>query len=278
MANDIRTNLADTGGEPGSLLRFWRDLRGKSQLELSFDSGISQRHISFVESGRSVPGRQTLLNLAEALDIPLRERNALLLSAGYAPKYSEAPLDAPELRSVHRVLELMLRQHEPYPALVMDRHWNVLMTNDAAPRFFQRFVDLGAYPRPRNILRMMFDPQALRPAIANWDEAGRNLILRVHREATRGVLDPTTRTLLDELLAYPGVDPDWKVLRAATGAGALPFVPIGFTYRGRVLSYFSLVSTVGTPQTASLQELRVETMFPADPETEAWHADVMAPE
>lgn len=129
-------------GDLGSLLRYWRDVRGVSQLDLSLEAGISQRQISFIESGRSVPGRDTLLTLAQTLDVPLRERNALLLAAGYAPIYSEAPWNAQEMHGVVRALERIVRQHEPFPALVMDRDWNVLMTNDAAPRFFNCFIDM----------------------------------------------------------------------------------------------------------------------------------------
>lgn len=126
--------------ELGVLLRHWRDLRGKSQFDLSLDTGVSQRHISFIESGRSAPGRQTLLEIAQALDIPLRDRNTLLLAAGYAPIYSEGAWNGPEMQSVTGALERMLRQHEPFPAVVMDRYWDVLMTNEAAPRFFNCFI------------------------------------------------------------------------------------------------------------------------------------------
>ena len=118
------------------LLRGWRDLRGKSQLELSLDAGISQRHLSFIETGRSVPSRETLLQVAKALDIPLRERNALLLAAGYASVYPETAWDAPEMAAINAALRRMLRQHEPFPAIVIDRYWDVVLTNDAAPRFF----------------------------------------------------------------------------------------------------------------------------------------------
>ncbi|MGF6937400.1 transcriptional regulator with XRE-family HTH domain [Paraburkholderia sp. UCT70] len=135
-------------GDLGSLLRYWRDVRGVSQLDLSLEAGISQRQISFIESGRSVPGRDTLLTLAQTLDVPLRERNALLLAAGYAPIYSEAPWNAQEMHGVVRALERVVRQHEPFPALVMDRDWNVLMTNDAAPRFFNCFIDMTAREGP----------------------------------------------------------------------------------------------------------------------------------
>jgi transcriptional regulator with XRE-family HTH domain len=146
----------------GAFLRYWRQQRGKSQLDLSLDTGVSQRHISFVESGRSVPSRELLLSLAKTLDVPLRERNILLLASGYAPVYLESTWDAPEMAVVNRVIDLMLRQHEPHPALVLDRYWNVLKTNDASPRFFVSFVDLSKRQKPRNLLHLMFDPDGMK--------------------------------------------------------------------------------------------------------------------
>jgi transcriptional regulator with XRE-family HTH domain len=164
--------------ELGDLLRSWRDMRGVSQLDLSLEAGVSQRQISVIESGRSVPGRDTLLTLAQTLDVPLRERNALLLAAGYAPVYSEAPWNAHEMHSVIAALERVVRQHEPFPAIVMDRHWNVLMTNDAAPRFFDCFIDMASRKSPRNMLHLIFDPQGMRPFVADWDTVSRRTICR----------------------------------------------------------------------------------------------------
>ena len=136
----------------GDLLRFWRQERGKSQLDLSLDTGISQRHLSFVESGRSVPSRDLLSTVSEALNIPLRERNALLLAARYAPLYSDRSLDDGQMAVITHAIDRILRQQEPHPALVLDRYWNVIRTNDGAPRFFGSFVDLEARSRPRNLL------------------------------------------------------------------------------------------------------------------------------
>src|SRR5882757_3727797 len=167
----------------GVLLRYWRDLRGRSQLDLSLDTGISQRQISFIESGRSVPGRQTLMTIAQALDIPLRDRNNLLLAAGYAPMFSEAAWDSAEMTSVTNALTRMLRQHEPFPALVMDRYWNVLMTNESAPRFFGCFIDMAARQGPRNMLHLVFDPDGMRPFVADWEGVAKSLIQRVYRES-----------------------------------------------------------------------------------------------
>lgn len=263
-------------GELGNLLRYWRDVRGVSQLDLSLEAGISQRQISFIESGRSVPGRDTLLILAQTLDVPLRERNALLLAAGYAPMYSEAPWNAQEMHSVVRALERVVRQHEPFPAIVMDRDWNVLMTNDAAPRFFGHFVDMAAREGPRNMLHLMFDPQGMRPFVADWDNVARSLLQRVHRESVGHVVDGTTQHLLDELLAYPDVPRDWKTHQITSSAPSMPVIPLNFVSEGAVLRYFSMVTTVGAPQNVAAQELRLESMFPADDETEARHMQLLA--
>src|SRR5215468_3293212 len=190
-ASDIKT----AANPAGILLRQWRDIRGKTQLDLSLDAGVSQKHISFVESGRSIPSREMLLALAQALDVPLRERNGLLVAAGYAPLYSDQALDAPVMNSISKALQRMLRQHEPFPAMVMDRYWNVLMTNDAAPRLFNCFIDMTARPSPRNLLHLMFDPGGMRPFVANWPQTASGLLGRV---------DERTKRLLAELSQYPG--------------------------------------------------------------------------
>jgi transcriptional regulator with XRE-family HTH domain len=271
-----KTDPRDSGGELGHMLRHWRNLRGKSQLELSLDTGVSQRHLSFIESGRSVPGRQTLVNIAQSLDVPLRDRNRLLLAAGFAPIYSEDAWNAREMQGITRALARVLRQHEPYPAVVMDRYWNVFMANESAPRFFNSFIDFGARPKPRNILHLMFDPAGMRPFIVNWQSASRGLIERIHREAVGHFMDEKTRDLLTALLAYPDVDRDVEVTDDIGQEPALPVIPLNFAKDGRVLNYFSMVSTVGTPQTIAAQELRVECMFPMDEMTEVYHHELMA--
>jgi transcriptional regulator with XRE-family HTH domain len=263
-ASEIKT----AANSAGALLRQWRDIRGKTQLDLSFDAGVSQKHISFVESGRSVPSRQMLLDLAEALDVPLRERNVLLLAAGYAPSYSDPALDTPAMTSIHRALHRMLRQHEPFPAIVLDRYWNVLMTNEAAPQLFNCFVDLSARPTPRNLLHLMFDPDGMRPFVANWPQTARGLLARVYREAVGRVIDVKTKALLEELSQYPGVKAEW---RAPLADDAMPMVRLSFVKGGVTLDYFSLITTVGTPQTVTAEELRLECMFPVNEATEAAH-------
>jgi hypothetical protein len=180
------------------------------------------------------------------------------------------------MQGITRALERVLLQHEPYPAVVMDRYWNVFMTNEAAPRFFNSFIDLGARPRPRNILHLMFDPAGMRPFIANWQSASRGLIERIHREAVGNFMDEKTKDLLASLRAYPDVESDMKATDGAGDEAALPVIPLSFTKEGRVLNYFSMVSTVGTPQTIAAQELRIECMFPLDEMTEVYHQEIMA--
>ncbi|WGS52681.1 helix-turn-helix transcriptional regulator [Paraburkholderia sp. D15] len=267
-----------SSNELGALLRHWRDMRGVSQLDLSFNAGVSQRHISFIESGRSVPSRQMVLDIAQTLDVPLRERNTLLLAAGYAPVYADTAWNAAEMQSVTKALDRMLRQHEPFPAIVMDRYWNVLMTNASAPRFFNCFIDMAARKGPRNMLHLIFDPDGMRPFVAEWQTVADSLIQRVHRESVGRVIDDTTRELLDALRAYPDVAVDLSSGRASNtdpASTSMPVIPIGFIKNGRVLKYFSMVASVGTPQTIAAQELRIECMFPADDETEALHLEML---
>src|SRR5262252_4245203 len=264
-ASDIKT----AANPAGILLRQWRDIRGKTQLDLSLDAGVSQKHISFVESGRSIPSREMLLALAQALDVPLRERNGLLVAAGYAPLYSDQALDAPVMNSISKALQRMLRQHEPFPAIVMDRHWNVLMTNDATPRLFNCFIDMAARPNPRNLLHLMFDPAGMRPFVANWPETARGLLGRVYREALGRVIDDRTKALLAELSHYPGVKPEW---RAPSPGESMPMIPLTFVKDGVRLKYFPMITQFGTPQSVTTQELRLECMFPADDATEAEHS------
>jgi len=267
-----RLAASASGTALGDLLRHWRDARGKSQLDLSVDSGISQRHISFIESGRSVPRRQTLLQLAKTLDVPLREHNTLLLAAGYAPAYAEADWGAPEMHVITGALKRMLRQHEPFPALVMDRYWNVLLTNEAAPRFFGRFIDLSRHPQPRNMLHLMFNPDAMRPFISNWGEVAPSLLDRIRRESVGRIVDERTKALTASLLAYPDAR-----LGMDSGAASIstPVIPLSFEKNGRVLNYFSMVTTLGSPQSIAAQEFRVECMFPADDLTELNHEILM---
>jgi transcriptional regulator with XRE-family HTH domain len=251
----------------GELLRRWRRVRGLSQLGLALEASTTPRHVSFVESGRSQPSRAMVLRLARVLDVPLRERNQLLLAAGYAPAYRESGLDGDHAARVRDALERILAAHEPYPAVVMDRHWNVVDANAAAGRFFAWL--LGSRAEPANVIRLMFAPDGLRPHVTNWEATAEALIQRLHREAVGGVPDAETIALRDAALAQPGVPAAWRLPDPSHAPP--PVVPVAFAKDGLALSYFSTVTTLGTPQDALLQEIRIESFFPAD-EVTAAHA------
>lgn len=252
----------------GALLQFWRRTRNLSQLALAHEANISPRHVSFVETGRAKPSRRMVLQLAETLAVPFRERNELLLAAGFAPVYREATLDDADLAPVRIALDAILRQQEPFPAVAMNRRWDIVATNESASRFFNLLLaghapaDLTAHP---NVLRLMFDPRGLRPAVTNWNEVAPQLLQRVHREAVGGVVDATTRKLLDEVRSYPGVPERWQA--PDTEKPLLPVLPIRFRTGDRAFDFFSAVTVLGTPQDVTSQELRIECFFPADDAT-----------
>jgi len=212
--------------------------------------------------------------LAGALDVPLRERNAMLLAAGFAPVYPERALDAPELTAVKAALDAILGQQEPFPAVVMNRGWDIVARNRAAQRFFGFLLGAERAPDPRpdvrsdarpNVLRMILGPDGIRSCVANWEAVAQTLIRRVHRETVGGVADAATEALLAEVLAYPGVAEAWG--RADRELAALPIVPVTFRKDRRVFSFFSTVTTLGTPQDVTAQELRIECFFPLDDDT-----------
>jgi transcriptional regulator with XRE-family HTH domain len=251
----------------GTLLRHWREVRHLSQLALAGEVATTQRYLSFIESGRSQPSRAMVLRLARALDVPIRERNQLLLAAGYASLYREAGLASEEATQVRAAVERMLEAHEPYPAVVMDRHWNVTTSNSAADAFFGWLLGDRELEEPANVIRLMFDPDGLRPFVRNWEEIAEALIQRVHREAVGGFPDTETVALLEQALAYPGVPSEWRTPDFRTSP--LPVVPVEWEKDRLALSYFSTVTTLGTPQDAMLQEIRIESFFPTDEPTAA---------
>jgi transcriptional regulator with XRE-family HTH domain len=232
-----------------------------SQLQLSVNAGVSTRHLSFIESGRSKPSRDMLLLLAQALDIPLREQNALLHAGGFAEPWSAASFDSRELDSVRRALAFVLERSEPNPCIVVDRHWNVLQTNNAALRLLGWLLDPDALAaiQPLNASRLLFS-MALRPHIINWHDAASSFIQRLHREAMSG--DPKSAELVKDALSAPGVPSDWRVpnLEAAT----LPFVPLVLEKNGTRISLFTTITSLGTPLDVTLQELRIESYLPTD--------------
>ena len=255
----------------GPMLRAWRRRRGASQLALALQSGVSQRHVSFLESGRAKPSREMVVQLTSALDVPLRQRNAMLLAAGFAPVYRESNLAAPELAPVRQAIERMLKQQEPYPAVVIDRLWNLLQANDAA-NAFTMFLFEGPPPPPPpgkapNLLRWLLDPKALRSKISNWEEVARYLISTTYAEILADGGEPKALAFIEEIMAFPEVPASFRRVRFEERPS--PVVTIDYLVGGKALSVFTTIATLGTPQDVTLQEVRVECFFPADDRSDA---------
>ncbi len=254
------------------LLKSWRDTRKCSQLDLALSSHISQRHVSFMESGRARPSREMVLQLSEALEIPLRERNTLLTAAGFAAMYRESDLNSPAMAPVREALKLMLEHQEPNPVSVVDREWNVLMINRAMLRVFSLAGDPAVmWERvcpggPHNVLKMTFPPDGFRPYIVNFAEAAPVLLNRTRREAAASG-NAKLLALLDEILAYPGIPEAWKA--PDWQAPPPPVLPLELARGELRLKLFSMITTFGTPQDITTDELRVESFFPADEATAA---------
>ena len=251
----------------GRLLREWRSRRRVSQLDLASEAGVSSRHVSFIETGRAQPSREMILMLARVLDVPLRDRNELLVAAGYAAMYRATDLDSPALEQARRAVEFMLKQQEPYPAIVVDRSWNLLKANNGAVKLVETFADPGAANEwGGNAMRLMFHPRGLRAHIVNWEAMAAALVQWLHRDVLSGIGGDETRRLRDELLSYPGVPPRWRTLDLDVSTA--PFLAIDFAKDELHLRFFSTLTTLGTPHDITLQELRVEAFFPADAQTE----------
>lgn len=251
----------------GRLLKQWRSVRRMSQLELALEAGVSARHLSFVETGRSRPSRRMLLLLADVLSVPLRERNMLLEAAGYARYYRETGLSDPELAHVRQVIEFIIKRHEPYSAVVVDRHWNVLIANRPHERMLAHLLEDRSIDEATagNLLRLTFDPMGLRPCISNWEEVARALVDRVHREVGASP-DEESEALLEELLSYPGVPDRWRVPDLTRPPPVV--IPIRLRAGELELALFSAITTLGTAQDVTLHELRIESFFPADEATD----------
>ncbi|GIE46706.1 transcriptional regulator [Amorphoplanes nipponensis] len=241
----------------GVLLRGWRGNRRLSQLQLAGRAGVSARHLSFVETGRARPTREMILRLAEELAVPLRARNALLLAGGFAPAYPEGDLRGPGLAAVLASLRAVLAGHEPYPAVLIDRHWTLVDANAGVP-----LLTAGAAPEllepPVNVLRLSLHPDGMAPRIRNLGEWRAHILHRLDRQAL-ATGDPVLRSLHDELLALPGGS------AAARTDGLV--VPLRYAVDGRELSFFSVTSVLGTPLDVTLDELAVESFLPADAAT-----------
>jgi transcriptional regulator with XRE-family HTH domain len=261
-----RTNAAGTMLPIGRLLRSWRERRHLSQIDLANAAEISPRHISFLETGRSAPSRAMLLRLSERLDIPLRERNTLLLSAGYAPMYSERPFDDPALSQARAAVEMVIAGHEPYPAVAVDRHWTVVSAN-AALRYLLKDLDPTLLEPPVNVLRLALHPKGLAPRVENYAQLRVHLLSRLRRQID-ATADPVLADLLEELAALPspattGVPEPARDEADYGGVG----VPLRIRTEYGVLAFFGTVTVFGTPIDVTLAELAIESFFPADTQT-----------
>jgi transcriptional regulator with XRE-family HTH domain len=261
------------------LLRFWRTRRGYSQLALALAAGVSQRHVSFLESARAAPSRNMILQLAEELNVPLRHRNQMLLAAGFAPAYPEqgltTPADetSPMMQAVRQAVKLILDKQAPYPAVVLDRFWHVLDANAAHRRLMRWAIGddrAEGAPGAVNMMKLVFDPTALWPAIANRDAVGRYLARRVRQELGLHAIDPATQRLLADMRALQPALFDAADAPAASSASPYdagdppPFLPVTLQRDGTTISLFSTLTTLGTPRDAGLQEMRIECFYPAD--------------
>lgn len=247
------------------LLREWRQRRRMSQLDLASEAEISTRHLSFMETGRSQPSRDMVLHLAEQLDIPLRERNVLLVAAGYAPVFQERRLDDPALHAARRAIDLVLAGHEPYPALAVDRHWNLVASNAAVARLIGS-ADAALLQPPVNVLRLSLHPQGLAPRIANYAQWRAHLLARLHAQIDV-TADATLAKLMQELSAYPKPTFARAPIRVATEDYAGVVVPFQLATENGTLSFFSTTTVFGTPVDITLSELALESFFPADAAT-----------
>ena len=260
MATVIRSEVPRAG--VGELLRGWRKRRHQSQLALALEAGVSQRHLSFVESGRAQPSREMVLHLAEQLDIPLRERNRLLNAAGFASMYPERPLGDPELDAPRRAIDRVLAAHEPYPALAVDRHWTLVTANHAVAPLLA-----GASPAlltpPVNVLRLSLHPDGLAPAIVNLAQWRSYLLQRLTRECELAG-DAQLDDLLAELKSYPVPSRPPSRSASIAHADARVFVPLELETPAVVLSFISTTTVFGTPVDVTVAELALECFFPAD--------------
>jgi transcriptional regulator with XRE-family HTH domain len=253
---------SDTLPPVGAVLKKWRNLRRLSQLETASRAEVSTRHLSFIETGRAKPSKDMILRLATELDVPLRERNRVLMAGGYASMYVERPLNSPQLQAVGAAIQQVLRGHGSHPAVLIDRHWNLLDSNEAIGLFLTG-VDPDLLASPANVLRLSLDPRGMAPRIANLPEWRAHLLARLRRQIA-ATDDEELRLLYRELTALPYDGPEHRV--ELPGAGNV-LVPLQFRVEDRLLSFISITAVFGTPLDVTISELAMESFYPADEQT-----------
>lgn len=253
----------------GERLRDWRASRHISQLGLAAEAGVSQRHISFLETGRAKPSREMVIHLAAALDVPLRQRNELLDSAGFAPAYRERGPDDDQMRQIHDVLQRLLKAHEPYPAYIVDRMWNLVAANDVASRVLAMGMPPGTDPATfgGNVVRLMLHPDGARHAIANWEAVAGVLMRRLARDVSEQPGDDQLAALLDEAKSYVA-DLEREPFSEAPPTADELLIPIVLRTPLGDLETFTTIATIGAAHDVTLEELRIETLLPATAEAE----------
>jgi len=251
----------------GGLLKDWRKSRGLSQMQLGLEADISSKHLSFLENGKAQPSREMIIKLSNSLDVPLSERNILFSAAGFAEAYSRMDIEQPEMKPVKDALEIILANHMPYPAVVFDWDWNILMANEAQQKMTQILCDIQPnFPQTPNILELLFDPNGFKPFIENWDEVASLILQRLHREKI--MYQDRLSDRLDKLLAYPGTPKNWQ--SESFLEPAKPMVNVTLKLGELELKLFSTIATFGTAIDVTMQELMIEQYFPIDETTKAF--------
>ena len=252
--------------EFGTILRHWRESRRFSQLDLALQADVSSKHVSFLETGRNRPSRDMILRLANAMDVPLRDRNLMLTAAGFADAYGESSLDSPSITLVQEALRRLLDKHEPYPAFVLDADWHIVRQNRAASAMAACFLENPVLIAGKNALEILFSPEGLQPFVLNWERLSSVLLMRIFRESVSPSGRASSRELLEHLLAMPTAPSRWREL--ASGEPSGPTLDLELKKGDASCRFFTTVTTFGTPQDVTLQELRIEQYFPADDATD----------
>lgn len=260
-----------TSSDFGSILRHWRQSRRFSQLDLALQADVSSKHVSFLENGRNRPSREMIIRLSNAMDLPLRDRNLMLSAAGFAGAYGEGSLESPDFHQVDEALHRILDKHEPFPAIVLDSDWMIVRQNQGAARVSELFV-----PDPQaiggNAFDLLFSEDGLQPYVEGWEVLSSTLLMRLFRESLDATGSPKKRALFERIAAMPTTPPNWRELAARLPSG--PTINLVLKKDELVCRFFTTITTFGTAQDITLQELRIESYFPADEATrrlcESW--------
>lgn len=248
----------------GSLLRHWREARRYSQMDLALEANVSSKHVSFLETGRNRPSREMIVRLSNAMDIPLRDRNLMLSAAGFANAYAESSLEAPAISRVEDALQRILDKQDPYPAIVVDANWDIVRQNRGGYRLSELFLDQQSLAS-QNAFELLFSDDGLQPYVGDWETLSSILLMRLFRETLSAGASPEKRALFERIAAMPTTPKNWRELSSGLPAG--PTIDLILEKDDLRVQFFTTVTTFGTPQDVTLQELRIESYFPADERT-----------